>query len=203
VNKILLLKDLLRKVQNGALFNLVCGWLVRITGFALVVPILSISMDMWSIANMGKPPIEVYLYLVLAQIVWLGIWYVLINLFWVRGTDILTLKQDAEYSTTPIFVTLFKTFSEMAAFGLVGMTTLMALATWIAPVLTRFASKIAPFMPPMLFRLSSNDFLQGLAVLVSGPVFAFIILTIGYFLAETIGALVSIARHTEKTPRKQ
>lgn len=194
MNKILVFTSFLRTVQDGRLFNRGYGWLVRILSLLTVIPLIKYSVDLWSTIRGSEPPVEIVVFLILTQIVFLALFYLLLNLLWVRGSDILGLTRDLEYCATPIIVLLMKTVTETVVFILLAVSLITTFAIWLAPMLIGLITAMAPFMMYFGLRLTSSPFLNGMLVLILGAVSSFFLLLLGYYLAEITGALVSVAR---------
>ncbi len=196
MEKILLFKDVIRTIQGGKFFASLMGWLVRITGAALIVPVILMSINIWQIAGREGQPIDVVIYGIMAQVIFLAAYYWLFNLLWLRGTDIHDLPLSPEYNATPVIVLLIKTGSEVLGSVILFAGMLITLAVWLAPAMA-YQVGLSAYLGPVA-QVFNNSFLNGVAVILVSAVAGISTLVVGYFLAEFVGALVAIARNTKK-----
>lgn len=194
MDKLLLLNKPLRKMMDGSLFTLVFGWIIRIAAFLMALAFILVSIQSWRIlgynANFGT-----VIYCVLAQAVLAAVFYALFNLLWLKGSDILGLSKDADYCATPIYVVFIKTLGESLFIFILGASVLAALGIWLGAGVGFLG--MVPFLGEILYELG-NRFVAGLVSLLIGPIVAVALLLFSYFLAEMIGAIVSIAKNTKR-----
>ncbi len=186
VDNVILLHPLLKKISDGEFFTLIFSWLVRFMAFISVIVFLYGSWKMWS--SISGASGEVFLAALLTEILMAGAIYVIFNILWVRAYNIQNLPLSRDYAVTPIVTILIKASGEISATMLMVFGLAVSITSWIGG--SRMQSII-----PISLPIPGNT---GAVALVSGIVAGFFSLALAYFTAETIGALVDIARNTKR-----
>lgn len=204
LDQVFFLKKPLRKVMDGHLFDEVFGWVLRGLAFFMAFFLVLKSIEIWRatfffMGEYSHPDFLKVLNTLISQLIWIAVYFGYANVLWYRGSDILLEENDPDYNATPNLVLILKAIGECYAFNILGLFTIGAFSTWlignskvIAPVTQRLnLAWLLPYLP-------RNPFLLGLVILLAGPVLAILCVLVVYAGAEILGALVSIARNTEK-----
>jgi len=199
MDRFMFLSKGLRAIQDGSMFSIVLGWLVRVCGVSMAVLLIVDSVTLWKpVLDSRHLTAQLMTMAIVGEVLIILVCYVLFNILWLRGSDMLELKRDNDYNVTPIFVLLIKTVFESMAVLAIASGLLGGLSLWLeARIPALFPSPVDVGF--LAFFAGNNAFLRGLTQIVAGPVAAFLLILLGYFLAETLGALVSIARNTKKS----
>jgi hypothetical protein len=127
----------------------------------------------------------------LDQLVLIALFAVMTNLLWVRGTYILEIDHDRDFSATPIFACLVRTSGEVTALLCVPLGLLGALHLWI--------TGFAPWASQFIQLAGGDPYIGGVLTLILFPVIGLAWLLLTYFLVEMSSALVTIAINTRRT----
>jgi hypothetical protein len=189
MDKILVLKPVLKKISEGSIFRLLFAWAMRIEAALTVLGVLYGSVKLWGLVRGGGAPASAYFGLLIVQIALLVLGFVTVNILLVRAEDIERQPVGADYIVTPIVVIFQKTLGEIGAavYAILGVAG--GLFIWIS----------GGEIPLPIPGLSGGDgFTGGLIAMILGLTFGFAILAFSYFVAELTGAVVDIARNTKK-----
>jgi len=188
MEKVLVLKDALRKISEGSIFRTLFAWALKIFAVLTVIGILFSSVKLWKAVGGEGVPFRAYLGLFLLQLFLLALGFIVINILLVRSEDIERQPIGADYMVTPIFVIFQKMLGEIAAATYAVLGVGMGLFIWISGV----------DLPLPIPGLGAGDgFIGGLMAMVMGFLIGFIFLCLSYLMAELTGAVVDIARNTK------
>ena len=189
MEKILILRPLLKRISEGSIFRVLFAWAMRIEAALTVLGVIYGSVKLWGLVRGGGAPASAYFGLLIVQIALLILGLVIVNMLLVRAEDIARQPVGSDYIVTPIIVIFQKTMGEIGAavYGVLGVAG--GLFIWIA----------GGEIPLPIPGLSGGDgFTGGLIAMIMGLTIGFGILAFSYFMAELTGAVVDIARNTKK-----
>lgn len=189
MDKILILRPLLRKISEGSIFRTLFSWALKIEAALTIVGVIYGSVKLWGLVKGGGAPASAYLGLIIVQVAILLLGIILVNILLVRAEDIEKQPLGADYIVTPIFVVFQKTLGEIGAaiYAVLGIAG--GLFIWIS----------GAEIPLPVPGLSGGDgFVGGLVAMIMGVSIGFVILSVSYLTAELTGAVVDIARNTKK-----
>ncbi len=189
MNKILVLRPILLRISDGRFFITVFFWLFRGLACLNVLAILWSSWKLWSNLPSGAP-IELFIGTLLAEVFLIGIGFIVFNVLWLRADDTMKLPRAKDYSVTPIVVIAIKASGEIIAS--------LSILFGIALSLTTFVAGSSSVMSSIPFTFPLPGAGSPVLSLISGIVSGFLALAVFYFIAETVGAVVDIARNTKK-----
>lgn len=188
MDKILVLRPILLKISDGRFFKTVFFWLFRSLACLNVLAILWSSWKLWGNLPSGGA-VELFIGALLAQVILIAIGFVVFNILWLRAEDTQKLPRVKDYSVTPIVVIAIKALGEILASLSILFGIALSLTTFIAG--PRIMNSL-----PFTFPLPGAG--SPALTLVSGIISGFVLLACFYFIAETVGAVVDIARNTKK-----
>ncbi len=188
IDRLIILHPLLERISDGKFFTLIFSWLMRILACVTLIVFLWGSFKLWS--NLSGATGQIFIGALVAEVFMAAIVYAVFNILWIRAYDVQKLPLAKDYSVTPIVTILIKTSGEIMATLVIFYGLAISITLWIAgPGIMR----MIPFSIP-LPGLSGG----GAGAMVYGIIAGFLILAVSYFIAETFGALVDIARNTKK-----
>jgi len=190
LEKLLLLKPLLDKISDGGMFKIMFIWFFRVIAALLAIGILYASWQLWSKMS-NQLPAKYFIGALLLEVFIVIMGYTAINIVLIRANTIRDLPNARDYLVTPIVVVCWKMFGEILG----SMYILLGLAIGIISFVA--GENMMQFLPFSLPGFGGGTS-SGLFVIILGAVFGFLTIFIMYFLAEAIGALVDIARNTQK-----
>jgi len=192
MDKILLLRPFIKMISEGKFFALFFSWVLRIQAALMVLGFLYGSFQMWSMMR-GGVTFGLFVGLVIGQLLFAVLAFVLINILLVRADDINNLPLSTDYFVMPIIVIFVKMTGEIIGVFYAIMGIILGFGIWIMG-----GSGVVPSIPGMGMFAGNSGFLGGLIAIVGGPVLGFLLLSLFYFIGEQIGALVDIARNTKR-----
>lgn len=125
--------------------------------------------------------------------------YAVVHILILRAWDVYLLP-DAEFTVIPIVSMLIKLFGELFAVILTIFSIAAGILIWmVGSGGLRYIQRnlgMGDFLHPLF---GGGSFLYGVGVILGGILYAFVVLILTYFIAETIVVMVSIARNTART----
>jgi hypothetical protein len=196
IDKFLLLKPFLKTVSGGKFFINAFALLFRILAVLSIIGAVYFSVNLWMNVS-GAIPAKQIILMLLMQIFILALFFVVINIFFVRAESILKVSPNNDYSVVPVAVVIIKSFGEIVAASMTLLGILSALSIWIIDS-ARSLNMVMPL--PSIFApvYGGNGVMGGLITLIAAPIAALIYLAIFYCIAELVGALADIAKNTSK-----
>jgi hypothetical protein len=184
IDKFLLLKPILKIVSGGKFFVSAFALLFRILAVLCIIGAVYFSVNLW-INVSGAMPAKQIIMMFLMQIFILALFYVVINIFFVRAESIQKVSQSNDYAVVPVAasMTLLGIFSALSIWlidSARGLNMIMPLPSIFAPV------------------YGGNGVVGGFITLIAAPIAALIYLAIFYCIAELVGALADIAKNTSR-----
>lgn len=192
MEKFLLLKPFIKMISEGKFFALFFSWVLRIQAALVVLGFLYGSFKLWSLMR-GEVTFGLFVGIVIGQLLFAVLAFVLINILLVRADDINNLPLSTDYFVMPIIVIFVKMTGEIIGVFYAIMGIILGFSIWIMG-----GSEIVPSMPGMGMFLGNSGFLGGMFSIIGGPIVGFLFLSFFYFIGEQIGALVDIARNTKR-----
>jgi hypothetical protein len=184
----LVLTPSLRRLSDGSFFRTAFPAFLRGCAVLGVVAALYGSYLLWK-GPSGGEGFNFFLALLLAQLLILALGFTAFNVFWVRAADCDELP-EAGGSVTPAVAVALRAFSEVAAAAQVLGGLAIAVLGWLGQPWV--AARI--FGPIWMAPGSS-----GVAAILWGCAYGFVLLAGGYFVAEQVTAWWATERNTRRS----
>ncbi len=196
MEKLLLLRKYIEKYTDIPFLRTVFGWLAKAIALVILVMGIIAFIDNWG--NMGKG-VEPVLAMIILQALYLVFIYLAFHFWWMKGMEILDLK-DKDYLLTPVAQRYIKATGETTAaffilMGVAGMFT-MLFTERVAAAKSTFV--ISPLSIGYISFNVESSFLRSIEILVNGVVQGVVALGVFYLIAELLTIYMDIARNTRK-----
>lgn len=191
LNKILIFKPMIDKISDGGLFRAMFAWFFRVIAALILLFLLYGSYLMWS-APKAKITFVFFLAMLILQIAFIVLDFIIINILLIRANDIFDIKVNENYPVTPIIKVFIRTIGEILATAYV----FLGLGLGIASLIYKGYNfgYLMMFLPSYLKIFAGS----GIQLIFSGFIFGFLTLFGSYLISEQIYALVNIAINTNK-----
>jgi|GEM_PF-5407319 len=189
MEKILLFKKLIVKYTSLDFLRKVFCWLAKIIALVIVVYGLYVFVDNWT--EIGGAA-EAIIYMIIHQLIWLFLFYLLLHIWWMKGVEICAMK-DKDYVMMPVVSVYLRGVGE----SMLVFSILMSLSAMIRALFMNLNYGDAGI--PLLLEFSTrSSFLWSLILLVNGILVGIILIGFFYLLAELFAVWLEIARNTRK-----
>ncbi|HMY11456.1 MAG TPA: hypothetical protein PKC74_07520, partial [Turneriella sp.] len=100
MEKILILRPLLKRISEGSIFRVLFAWAMRIEAALTVLGVIYGSVKLWGLVRGGGAPASAYFGLLIVQIALLILGLVIVNILLVRAEDIARQPVGSDYIVT-------------------------------------------------------------------------------------------------------
>ncbi|HNL53483.1 MAG TPA: hypothetical protein PKI36_03665, partial [Turneriella sp.] len=101
MEKILILRPLLKRISEGSIFRVLFAWAMRIEAALTVLGVIYGSVKLWGLVRGGGAAASAYFGLLIVQIALLVLGLVIVNILLVRAEDIERQPVGSDYIVTP------------------------------------------------------------------------------------------------------
>ncbi|MDM7912278.1 MAG: hypothetical protein QUS09_04200 [Methanotrichaceae archaeon] len=192
----LMLSKQFGKAVDGGIIPSVVGWFLRVIGLLTIPATVFVSIRIWSlyhesIDGVFNPNILLTRNAVFMSIVQLNILmcaYFLLHILWLRGSRVIQLPNDPDFSATPAIVAIVKTLGEC-------LGVLWMFVGILGGVLYWYGSEWRPSVP---IPFVGQQVIDGFIAVAAGAIYCIITIVALHFFAEMIGVIPHIAQSLRK-----
>jgi len=185
MEKLLILKAHVKKYTEVAFLRTVFAWLAKAFAIAAIVWGIIEFIDRCSYVGEGAEMVISWIVMQALWIVWI---FLLMHIWWMKGTAIAALK-DKDYVLTPVVIQYLKGWGE----SLASYFVLMTCSAFVTSLLN---SARIPWKDIQMILPVSVDkpFLWSIVYLANGVVLGILAIGMFYFIAELLAIYLAIGR---------
>lgn len=191
------MRSIIHALSKGSVFRTAFTVLIGVLALITAIGGLYVFIVTWGYVDDARG--WGVLGIILFQVFFIVGLYAVVHTLIIRASDI-SLLPESEFTVIPIVSMLIKLFGEIFTIIITIFSIAGGVLIWlVGRGGSRFIQRIFgsdEFLYPIF---GGGSFIYGLGVMFGGILYAFAILILTYFIAETIVVMVSIAKNTAAT----